>query len=87
LANHKSAAKRARQTIKKTTINRRTMGTVRTIEKKVRAAIGDKKIDEAKKLFHTYSSEAAKAAQKGVIHFRTASRKIGRLAKQVSKLG
>lgn len=86
LANHKSAAKRARQTTRKTIINSRTKATVRTFEKKLRAAISEKDKEAAQKLLISYTSKAAKAAQKGVIQAKAASRKIGRLSKSVHQL-
>ena len=63
------------------------MGEVRTLEKKVRKAIVGKNKDESAKALIEFSSSIAKAAQKGRVPFRTASRKIGRLAKAVSALG
>jgi len=86
LANHKSAAKRARQTVRKTTINSRTKARARTCEKKLRAAISKKDKGAAQELLITYTSKSAKAAQKGIIKAKTASRKIGRLSKSVHQL-
>ena len=86
MANHKSAAKRARQTIRKTTINARTKATVRTFEKKLRSAISKKDKEAAQQLLVTYTSKAAKAAQKGVLKAKAASRKIGRLSKSVHQM-
>jgi len=86
LANHKSAAKRARQTKKKTVVQMRTRSTVRTFEKKLRKAIEQKSGDEAQKLLVTFASKIDKATNKGVYHANTASRKVSRLAKQVQAL-
>lgn len=85
MATHKSAAKRARQSVRKNTINSKTVSAVKTFEKKLREAIGNKKVDEAKKLLSVYSSKVMKAANKGVFHFRTASRKISRLSSLVNR--
>lgn len=87
MANHKSAEKRARVSLRRRAINSKTMGEVRTLEKKVRKAIVGKNKDESAKALIEFSSSIAKAAQKGRVPFRTASRKIGRLAKAVSALG
>lgn len=86
MANHKSAEKRVRQTARKTARKAQTKATVRTFEKKLRKAIEDKDASAAKTLFLSYSSKLGKAAQKGIYHANTASRKIGRVAKQVAQL-
>lgn len=87
MANHKSAAKRARQTEQKTEFKARTKSTVRTFEKKLKKAITESKKDDAQKFLREYSSKIGKAAQKGIYHANTAARKISRLAQQVSRLG
>ena len=86
MANHKSAKKRARQTITKTARNSQTKKTIRTFEKKIRLAIADKKPEEASKLLVTYTSKVGKATQKGIYHMNNAARKIGRLSKQVHNI-
>lgn len=86
MANHKSAEKRVRQTARKTEAKARTRATVRTYEKKLRTALEKKDASEAQTLFLTYSSKMGKAAQKGIYHANTASRKIGRLARQVAQI-
>ena len=85
MATHKSAAKRARQAPKRTARNKQTLGTVRTTEKKLRIALtaGDKTAAQA--LLQEYTSKTMKAAVKGVMHAKTASRKIGQLSGLVSK--
>lgn len=72
--------------LRRNAINTRTMGAVRTTERQLLKAIAGKKKDEASKILVTYMSRMGKAAQKGRIHFSTASRKIGRLSKAVSAL-
>ena len=85
MATHKSAAKRARQAVRKTAVNSRKLNTVRTIEKKLRAAIHANDKAASKTLFNEYMQAAAKAAVKGIINPKTAARKTGRLATMVSK--
>ena len=87
MANHKSAEKRARVSLRRRAINSKTLGEVRTLEKKLRKAIEGKKKEDSAKALIEYASGIAKAAQKGRLPFRTASRKIGRLSKAVSALG
>lgn len=86
MANHKSAAKRARQTIKKNENNTRTKASVRTAEKKVRvaAAAGDK--ETALKSLVAYSSQVDKASKKGLVHKNTAARKVSRLSTLINTI-
>ncbi len=86
MANHKSAAKRARQSDKIALTNTKRKSTVRTAEKSLLKAISEKNKDEAQKLLLNFSSRMNKAAAKGVFHFKTAARKIGRLSKQVHNI-
>lgn len=50
-------------------------------------AIKSGKADDAKKALQAFMSTMDKAAQKGVIHIKRASRRVSRLSKQVSALG
>jgi small subunit ribosomal protein S20 len=67
-------------------INSKTMRQVRTLEKSVRKAIAGKNKDESAKALIAFESGIAKAAQKGRVHIRTATRKIGRMSKAVAAL-
>ncbi len=86
MANHKSAEKRARQSLRRSSVNSKTMSEVRTFEKKLRTAIGAKDKDQSKTLLVSFTSKLDKAAQKGRITTSTASRKVSRLSKAVSSL-
>lgn len=86
MANHPSAEKRNRQRIKRTARNSSVSSTVRTAVKKARVAIaaGDKAaageaVSKASKLL-------ARAASKGVVPDRTASRTTSRIQSHLSKL-
>lgn len=85
MAQHKSAAKRARQAVKKNAINTARKSVVRTAEKALTSAVKNKDVAAAKTLLSTYVSKMMKAAQKGVFTKATAARKVGRLSAQVSK--
>ena len=85
MANIKSAAKRARQSIVRRDRNQQTKSAVRKLEKKVRLAVAAKKSDEAASLLKAYSSAIGKAAQKKMFHAKTASRKISRLTLFMNK--
>ncbi len=86
MATHKSAEKRARQTIKRNARNTQAVGSVRTLERKLRTALADSDKTVSTTLMKDYMSSMAKAGAKGVVHPKTASRKIGRLAARVSQL-
>jgi small subunit ribosomal protein S20 len=83
LATHKSAEKRARQSVVRAARNKNALGAVRTFEKKIRTAIaaGDK--TAVVDLLKVYTSKATRAAVKGVMPSKTASRKIGQLSGRV----
>jgi small subunit ribosomal protein S20 len=84
VANHKSALKRARQNVVRQLRNRSVKSRVKTEVKAVRAAL---KTDPAKVADTLKNAQSVidKAAKKGVIHKRTAARKISRLTKQIRK--
>jgi len=86
LANIKSAKKRIKVIETKTARNKAIKSKVKTLIKKVDAAVaaGDKEL--AKAAFVTASTEITKAASKGIFHKNTASRKVSRLAKAVNKI-
>jgi small subunit ribosomal protein S20 len=79
MAQHKSAEKRARQTKKRTAVNRSRRSKVRNSVKKVEVAIavGDKAAAQP---------ELDKSVNKGVVKRRTASRKLSRLNASVKAM-
>lgn len=86
MAQHKSAAKRARQAVKKNKVNSDRKSKVRTGEKNLLTALKKKDAKAIPELLSYYTSQMMKAAQKGVFNKATASRKIARLSAQVQKL-
>jgi small subunit ribosomal protein S20 len=84
VANHKSAIKRARQNEKKRTRNRSVKTRVKNVIKETRAAIADGSSDAAADSVRSAQSIIDKAAKKGVIHKRSAARKISRLTKKAA---
>jgi len=86
MANHPSAEKRNRQRITRTARNRAVTSTVRTHIKRVRTALAGKDKPGAEKALKEAISQIDKAASKGVVHPKAASRTIARLAAQVHKL-
>jgi len=85
LANHKSAEKRARQAVKRSSRNSQNKASVKTVETRLTKAIDAKSKDVAT-LLSTYTKHAMSAVSKGVLKKETVSRKIGRLSKRVSAL-
>jgi len=84
LAKLKSAVKRHKQSLKRRAQNRHVRSTVKSAVKEVRAGIAESG-DKAAELLRNASSLIARAGSKGVLHKKTASRKISRLAKAVRK--
>lgn len=86
MANHKSAIKKARSSLRRAAINSKTMTEVRTLERKLRKVIGTKSKDDSQKALVEFTSKLTKAAQKGRLKKETASRKVSRLSRLVSTL-
>ena len=86
MANHASAKKRIRQTIKRTERNKHVRTSVRTCVKKTRLAIasGDKAAAQA--ALAQAVRRIDQAVTKGVYHRKTGSRYISRLSAQVAAL-
>ena len=81
MANHKSAIKRARQNELKRLRNKSVRTRVKSIVKDVRSAASENTGADMHAKFSVVQSVIDKASKKGVIHKRTAARKISRLAK------
>lgn len=86
MANHASAKKRVRQTIKRTARNRHLRTNVRTSVKRVRAAVAEGDGDAAKKALIEAIGKIDTAVSKGIFHRKTGSRYISRLTHQVNAL-
>jgi small subunit ribosomal protein S20 len=87
VANHPSAEKRNRQRLAKTARNRAISSTVRTLVKRVRTALHAKDVAAAATALKAATVALDKAATKGAVHVKAASRTISRLSAQVHKLG
>lgn len=86
MANHKSALKRARQSENRSMRNRIAKTRVKNVVKDVRLSVSEKSSETALKKLDTAKSIIDKAAQKGVIHSKTAARKISRLSRLVNTI-
>ena len=85
MANHKSAAKRARQTPKREARNRAIKARVKTTVKSYLAASESGDADEAARLLRKAESELRKAASKGVLPKRRVSRRVSRLTRRLAR--
>ena len=86
MANIKSAKKRILVSKKKEMRNKSTKSKVKTLVKKVEAAIAEGNKSDAEEALRVVTSELSKAASKGIYHKNTAARKISRLTLAVNKL-
>jgi small subunit ribosomal protein S20 len=86
LAYHKSALKRARQNEDRRLRNKSVKTSVKNIVKEVRLAASETSKEAQLKKLDTAKSKIDKAAKKGVIHKKTASRKISRLSKLINTI-
>jgi small subunit ribosomal protein S20 len=86
VADHASAKKRNRQTIKLTERNRAVRTAVRSSMKRARAAIESGNKAEATMVLAEATRKVDMAVSKGVFHRKTGSRYISRLSAQVAGL-
>lgn len=85
MANHTATIKSIRQTKRRHTRNQRIVSNIRTLVKRVHAAVSGEKTDEAKNCLGDAISAIDRAASKGIFHQGNASRKISRLTLKVQK--
>ena len=85
MVRHKSTEKRARQNEKRYLRNRSIKSSIKTGIKNLVAVLEEKNREGATLQLKKVISIINKAASKGVIHSKTASRKISRLTKRVNK--
>jgi small subunit ribosomal protein S20 len=86
VATHKSAEKRDRQGVKRRERNVAAKSAIKTKVKSVISAVEAKDKDASAKALKAAIPALAKAAVKGVIHKKNASRKISRLTKKINAL-
>jgi small subunit ribosomal protein S20 len=86
MANHPSAEKRNRQRLVRAERNQAVRSSLRTAVKKARAAIATGDVAAAKAPVAAASIALAKAASKGVVHTRAASRTTSRIQAALGKI-
>ncbi len=85
MADHKSALKRVRQTIKRSAHNRSMRADLRTIIKKFRILQESGNIEQARDAYTDVQKNIDKAITKGIMHKRTGARYKSRLALSLTK--
>ena len=86
MATHKSAEKRDRQNKKHRQRNVAAKSALKTKVKSVMTSVESKNKDNAAKALKAAIPALSKAASKGLIHKKNASRKISRLTKKVNAM-
>jgi small subunit ribosomal protein S20 len=87
MANTKSAKKAARQSARRTVINKSRRTRLRSAVRKVDEAIATGDPTRAVAAMAEAEPAIIRAGQKGIVHRNAARRKVSRLARQIAKLG
>lgn len=87
MANTKSAKKATRQIARRTAVNKSRRTALRSSLRAVEDAIKSGDVKAAVTAMKNAEPALMRAAQRGVVHKNTASRKVSRLSKTIAKLG
>jgi small subunit ribosomal protein S20 len=87
MANTKSAKKAARQTVRRTEVNKARRSRLRSSVRKVEEAIASGNKQAAQAALKEAEPVIARTSQKGIVHRKAAARKVSRLAKRVGAMG
>ena len=86
MANTPQAKKRIRRNQARATINKNRVSRIRTLVKKVEAAVASGDKDAAASALKAAQPEMARGVAKGVLHKNTVARKYARLTKSVNAI-
>jgi small subunit ribosomal protein S20 len=86
MANTKSARKATRKIARRTVVNKSRRSQTRSAVRNVETALATGNKQAALDALKTAEPQLMRAARKGVVHKKTASRKISRLTRQIAKL-
>lgn len=86
MANTLQSKKRARQTERRTDVNKARRSRIRTFLRKVEEAIASGNADAARDALKAAQPELMRGVTKGIVHKNTASRKVSRLAARVKTM-
>lgn len=87
MANTPQSKKRARQTERRTEVNKARRSRIRTFLRKVEEALAAGNKDAAAEALRAAQPELMRGVTRGVLHKNTASRKMSRLSSRVKALG
>ncbi|MEY3196689.1 MAG: ribosomal protein [Pseudomonadota bacterium] len=86
MANHASAKKAYRQTLKRTANNKSRSSKIKTCIKKVLAAVSAGSVKDAESAFKIAQSEIMRGVKHGIYKLNTASRRVSLLASKIKSL-
>ncbi len=86
MANHASAIKRHRQSRLRRLNNQSSKSNMRTLVRRLNEAVASGDSSAAREQLRSASVVLAKAASKGLIHSRNASRRTARMARMVARM-
>ena len=86
MANHKSAEKRIRQTIKRTERNRYYKTRIKNMTRALNEAVLENNVSKAQELLKNINKSFHGYVSKGILTKNTASRKVSRLNEAVKKI-
>jgi small subunit ribosomal protein S20 len=86
MANHKSAQKRSRQTIKRNEVNTQFLTQIKTNINKFNELIKSKNKEDLDKSLSIVNSSLAKALKKGALKKEYVSRKLSSLSKKIKNI-
>ena len=86
MANTPSAKKATRKIVRRTAVNRSRRTKMRTYIRKVEEAVAAGDSAAALAALHAAEPVVMRAAQNGIVHKNTASRKVSRLSKRVQAM-
>ena len=86
MANHKSAKKRSRQTLKRSEVNIQVLTQVKTHINKFEDLLKTKNKEDLDKSLSHINSSLAKASKKGLVKKEFVSRKLSSLSKKIKNI-
>lgn len=86
MAHHASAKKRIRSTARRRAVNRSRVSRIRTMLRRVEEAVAADDRSEAAAALRAAQTELMRGARRGVIHARTAARRLSRLNARIRAL-
>lgn len=86
MANHKSAEKAQRRSLKRAARNRSIKSKVKTFITRFKTALHTNDLESATSAFRQAESELMKSVSKGVYHLNTVARKTSRLCHMLKQL-